>query len=283
MQGPVCQQGATYFNVEFDCATVRHRQSLLGRNLAARDDLELRAPTDAGIFDVQEGEPVYMYTPKLINKKRNRDSSGAYPLVLSSLNGLLCETLSHDGAADVPQERLTGRKEDSSRFFRHHTFFGVATTPCAPDLTRRNHFVVTRQGLVSMRMAADTVVGDRIVVDFPCEHSAAEEEAGAGTTACPSFGRCRLKKTLIFRPQRFDDVRSYRGMRAKMMKDACTEMMRHLQSESSGSVSSNEEASAPVLLELSKIASLCEMEIGVAVSNANKGQLAKVVIHSSCF
>jgi hypothetical protein len=35
--------------------------------------------------------------------------------------------------------------------------------------------------------------------------------------------------------------------------------------------------------KMDEISRFCEMEIGVAVSNANKGQLAKVVLHSSCF
>jgi hypothetical protein len=213
MQGPVHQQGATYFNVEFDCSTVRERQSLIGRNLAARNDLELRMPADPGIFDVVEGEPVYMYTPKPTgNKKRKRVSYGAYPLVLSSINGLQAEKLDNNNL------KLQDGPEASKIFFAEHTFFGVATTPCIPDLNRRNHFVVARQGLISLRVAADTVAGDRIVVDFPCHHVDATDEAGAGTTACLSFGTSRLKKTLIFRPQRFEDVRSFRRMRANKTK-----------------------------------------------------------------
>ena len=43
------------------------------------------------------------------------------------------------------------------------------------------------------------------------------------------------------------------------------------------------ESTEEIIRKLDKISRFCEMEIGVAVSNANKGQLAKVVLHSSCF
>ena len=272
MQGPVHKQGATYFNVEFDCGTVHGRIDLTGRNTAAREDLELRAPADAGIFDVSEGGPVYVCTGNRLSKKRGRIHCGSYPLVLSSLNGLQYTEVGRDKDSS---DKLDDSQFTASRFFDKHSFFGIAVTPCHPDLNRRNHFVVARQGLVSLRVAADTVAGDRIVVDFPCHHTQADDGGGAGTTPCTSVGKCRLKKTLIFRPQRFSDVRSFSRMRANKMK----KLLNEIKSEQG----LNETSEDTLLCQVEQISRLCELEIGVAVSNASKGQLAKVVIHSSCF
>ena len=271
MQGPVARQGGVVFNAEYDRRTFSKRVQTTEE--AARTDLILSLdPGHRSRLEILPGEPVFAKR-RAKSLKRKRDASN--PEVFSSLNGLrLSELLRPDAEPDAETDRMRELKLDGladarKRFFESHVFMGIAATPCetASVHEARKLFVICTQGIMSVKVDANVVPGDELVLDFPMLVSTPD------TVCCtPMRGAPRDKVTLIVRP--FDvahDV-SYTNEGLKRIKEFILQLnvddpvdatkakalLRHVKSTIHGSVHA----------------------IGEALSCAGPGQLAKVRLYN---
>jgi hypothetical protein len=267
MQGPVARQGGVVFNAEYDRRTFSKR--VQRTEAAARTDLTLSlGPGHRSRLEILPGEPVFA---KLREKgpKRKRDASN--PEVFSSLNGLrLSELMRPDTEiSHTQEEQLADLADARKRFFECHVFMGIAATPCetASVHEARKLFVICTQGIMSVKVDANVVPGDELVLDFPMHVSTPD------TVCCtPMRGAPRDKVTLIIRP--FDVAQDV----------SCTneglEEIEKIIEQLKGDSTAHATNAKKLLRRVKSTIHGSVHAIGEALSCAGPGQLAKVRLYN---
>ena len=269
MQPEVAHSGVTKFTVEFDSATVvdtikyRHLPTL-----CMRPDLELPPRIPYGLFDVLPGEAVFTS-----NNKRQRVSKrvdpmvGSFPRAMSALNGLQVTSLE-----DECKMGKESHAADAANLFGTHTFIGIATTPCKSRMGQWDHFVVACQGLVLLKMDADALFGDTIIVDLPTSVHKADMDENKATASTPHLSAPRQKQTLVFRPFHEDDE---------------IQVMGELEEKGNRIIKDHHQKASGACVLFSELKHLYDSHkirrVGRCVSNTRKGKLAKVVLYTTAF
>jgi hypothetical protein len=269
MQTEVAHSGATKFTVEFDSATVAETlKDRYNPKLCMRPDLELPARIPYGLFDVLPGEAVFTSDNKRQRTSKGVPSTaGTFPRAISAINGLQTRTVQNKQKLGT-QSHAT----DASNFFGTHTFIGVATTPCKSRIGQWDHFVVACQGLVHLKMDADALFGDTIVVDLPTSVHKADTEEPRAMASTPHLSAPRQKQTLVFRPLRAEED-------VVAMKEILEEGQRELDDAISKKLPPHD-----VFSLLGRLYDPLKVRrVGKCVSNTRKGKLAKVVLYTTAF
>ena len=266
MQPEVAHSGVTKFTVEFDSETVvdtmKHRHMPA---LCMRTDLELPQRIPYGLFDVLPGEAVFTSNKRPRTSKRVDTMVGSFPRAMSALNGLLAANTRN--ANKLSNE---SHAKDYVNFFGAYTFIGIATTPCKSRMGQWDHFVVACQGLVLLKMDADAVFGDTIIVDLPTSVHKADMDESRATASMPHLSAPRQKQTLVFRPCNEDEeiqgIAEFEEEGNKLIKEGEALGARAIFS------------SLKHLYDAHRI-----RRVGRCVSNTPKGKLAKVVLYTTAF